>query len=78
MRSDELLILLRAQPFEPFALHLSDGARYEIHHPDQLLLTQRSAHVGITNGGEDRVAQRIVICDLMHVTRTVPLETSSK
>ena len=76
MRSAELHRLLRKQPLEPFALHVSDGARYEIHYPDQVLLTERSAHVGVVNGGWDKVADEVVTCSLVQVTRAVPLGRS--
>lgn len=73
MRVEELQKALRRSPFEPFSLHMSDGSRCDVHHPDQVLLTQRAAYVGIGNGNGERVFQDTVICDLAHVTRLSPL-----
>jgi hypothetical protein len=50
-----------------------DGAKYDVLHPDQVLLTPRAAYVGIGNGDGERVFQDTVICDLVHVTRLAPL-----
>jgi hypothetical protein len=72
MRPAEVLKLLRRAPFEPFAIFLSDGSRYEVRHPDQVILTPRAIYVGIAGNGRSTVAQDVVICDLVHVTRLVP------
>lgn len=73
MRLEELANRLRQSPFEPFELCMSDGASYPITHPDQVLVTPRTVHVGIRNGARAPVVQEIVICDLGHVTRLTPL-----
>jgi hypothetical protein len=54
MRPEDLLELLRAKPFEPFRLHLSDGAAYEIRHRD-FAIVQRSK-ITIALPGTDQTA----------------------
>ena len=71
MRPDDLLELVRAQPFEPFRVHLSDGAAYDIRHPD-MVIVQRSKIIVSVPGpdGPDRPAERTVNCALIHISRT--------
>lgn len=38
MVSEEIRILLKARPFIPFRLHISDQAMHEVIHPDWALL----------------------------------------
>lgn len=48
MAPTELCDSLTQQLFEPFRLVLSDGATYDIRHPDLLWIGQRAAYVGLT------------------------------
>jgi hypothetical protein len=47
MTSDKLKDVMRAQPFRPFVLHLADGRRINVSHPESISLsgTGRTAHV---------------------------------
>lgn len=74
MRIEELQRLLRRRPFQPFGLHMSDGSMYPVRHPDQVILTPRAAYVGVDVDPEAPLAQDVVICDLIHVTRLAPLD----
>jgi hypothetical protein len=38
MRAEDLLELLRARPFKPFRLYVTDGRTYDVRHPDQALV----------------------------------------
>jgi hypothetical protein len=72
MSASELRDLLRRAPFEPFRIHISDGASYEVRHPEMALLTQRELYVALPpRHGE--VPRRAVICDLLHITRIEPI-----
>ena len=52
MTVDDLRSLLRAQPFSPFTIHLSDGRSFEIHHPDYLIVPpERSVIVFVFQKG---------------------------
>ncbi|MCP4249858.1 MAG: hypothetical protein GY778_22680 [bacterium] len=62
------------RPFEPFRLFMSDGSSYPVRHPDQVIVTARAAYVGLRVNGKSQVAQDVVICDLMHVSRLGPLD----
>ena len=71
MRPEDILQLLRAQPFEPFRIYLSDGATCEIRHPELAIVGRSVAVVGIPGPeGPDGPVERTVNCSLMHITRT--------
>ncbi len=42
----DVLSFLRAQPFVPFRIHMSDGRTFDIRHPDQALLARTRLVVG--------------------------------
>jgi hypothetical protein len=68
--------LLRAQPFRPFRIVMSSGERYEVKHPEVVLLTRTDILVGVDET-RDGVPARFKICSLLHVTAIEPLEASS-
>lgn len=79
MRPDDLLELIRAQPFEPFRIHLSDGAAYDIRHPDQIITQRSKVIVGVPGrDAPDGPAEHTVHCALMHITRTEQLNGARK
>lgn len=77
MVPEELRDALRQQPFEPFRLVMTDGAGYEIRHPDLLWIGQWSAMVGLTGDPGKTFYERSVKVDLSHVIRLEPLASSS-
>jgi len=66
--------LLKRQPFEPFVVEMSDGSSYHVLHPDQVLLAARAIYVGLPPDDNYQVAKDVAICDLLHITRLVPLK----
>lgn len=73
MSADELRDVLRRQPFEPFRLVMTDGAGFEVRHPDLLWVGRRSAMVGLTGDPGQTLYERAVKVDLLHVIRLEPL-----
>lgn len=76
MTPEELRDTLRQQPFEPFRLVTTDGARFEIRHPDLLWVGQRTAYVGLTGQPGQTFFERAVKVDLFHIVRTEPAEVA--
>ena len=71
MRPEDILELLRATPFEPFRVYLSDGAVYEVRHPDMAIAQRSKVTIAVPGPeGPDGPAERTVNCSLMHITRT--------
>jgi hypothetical protein len=60
--------LLVATPVHPFRIHLSDGAEQEVTHPDQVILTPFTLHVGIGQR-EGRAVDRVVRFAISHIAR---------
>jgi len=77
MSADELRDSLRQKLFEPFRIVLSDGATYDVRHPDLLWVGQRSAYVGLTGQPGQTLFERAVKLDLLHVTQIVPLDAAA-
>jgi hypothetical protein len=77
MAPEELREVLRAQPFAPFRIVMTDGASFDIRHPDLLWVGKRSAHVGLTKQPGRTFYERAIQIDLLHVIRVEPLETTT-
>ena len=75
----EIRQLLDVKPFEPFGIYMSDGSAYPVKHPDQVILTLRAAYVGISgSNGQRLIAQQVVICSLVHITRLGPVPRAAR
>ena len=53
MAPEELRDVLRHSPFEPFRIVMTDGAAYDIRHPDLFWIGRRIAMVGLTGHPAD-------------------------
>lgn len=72
-----MMELLRAKPFKGLTLYVSDGAQFEVKHPDLAIVTHSTLVLGIPGPrGTDEPAQRVVHVSLMHITRVEPIETA--
>ncbi len=66
----DLQALLRARPFVPFRLHLSDGGSVEVRHQEFVTAGRRYAVVGLPDAdGPDNLFDRHAVVWYMHVTR---------
>jgi len=70
MNADALRELVRRQPFEPLAIHLSSGEVHEVRHPECIAIGK--TRVAITDPARDSV----VVCNLLHVTSVEFLQTT--
>jgi hypothetical protein len=67
---------LRQQPFEPFRIFVSDGASYDVCHPEMMLVSRRKIIIALPKPGEE-VARTVVYCDPLHITRIEPINGSN-
>jgi hypothetical protein len=67
MRPDDLLELVRRQPFAPFRIHVTGGVTYDVRHPDQIIVLRSRAVLAA--GGDDSIAERLEHVALVHVVR---------
>jgi len=48
MTQEDIQEVARRQPFEPFRVHLTTGLKYDVVHPDLIMIGQRSVIIGMT------------------------------
>ena len=78
MIPQDILDLIREEPFEPFTIFMSDGTRYDVFHPAFVLVDQSKITLGLpTDKSPDRPAERTVRLALFHVTRIEPIKKAS-
>jgi len=65
---------LRQQPFRPFRFYLADGTSYDVRHPELVLLGRRSLVLGLANDPLQKLYDRTVDVDLLHIGRMEHLE----
>ena len=75
MHARELLVIQREQPFAPIRVHASDGAAYEIRHPEMMLVTASMVFIAL-GGKNGDVPESWVRCDPMHITRIDPIQAT--
>jgi hypothetical protein len=79
MRPDDILELLRVQPFQPFRLRLTDGMVYEIRHPEMIKVGRSKAWVFFHESDDPlRLLLRSEAISLLHITRLEPMDTPAK
>ena len=66
MSPQDVLEILRAQPFEPFELQLSTGERFEVHHPENLLVGRTKCYLPVL---QDGIVERMVHMALVHIVK---------
>ncbi len=69
MSPNEILVDLRRQPFEQFRLVMTDGATYEVRHPDQCLVLATAVIVGLESRPEQGWFERYEKLDCRHISR---------
>jgi len=75
MRPDDVLRLLRARPFQPFRISLSDGSQYDVRHPEMAIVSRSTVMLGVPGPrGLDGPVQDVVHCALVHITQLKPLD----
>jgi len=75
MRPNDLLELVRRQPFAPFRVHITGGKTYEVRHPDQMIVLRSRAALAV--GGENGVGDRLEHVALLHFVRVEELAEST-
>ena len=65
-------------PFQSFRLFLTDGAVYDVRHPEMILLGKRSMVLGLSKDPNQPLYERTVDIDLLHIVRLENLEVAAK
>lgn len=70
MRPDDLRSLLNRQPFCPFRVFLSDGAIYDITHPEVARVVHMSLRIALRPGSVlDPPLERVAFVSVIHISR---------
>ena len=64
----QLRTQMRATPFKPFRVHLSDGGRYDVLNHDAAFVEAQTFDIGL-HPNADGFAEDIVRCSILHITR---------
>jgi hypothetical protein len=68
MDSETIHRLLKAQPFQPFRLHLSNGRTHDVRHPELALIGKRDMVLGNPLPDSDLpIYENFEIISLLHV-----------
>lgn len=73
MRAEAIREALTTHPFRPFRLYVSDGASYDVHHPDFCLVGVHDVFVGFPGREESAGFEHFTLIALTHVTRLEPI-----
>jgi hypothetical protein len=63
---EDLCRALNAQPFQPFRIHMNGGRSFEVRHPEMVLLSRSTVHVGLPP--DDEVAEHIEMLHARNIT----------
>ena len=77
MRAGEIRAHLRKEPFRPIRIYISDGASYDVRHPELVLVTRTEVVIAF-DAGEDDIPERSAYCDPVHITRIEPLDSDKR
>lgn len=77
MRPTQVREHLRARPFQPIRIHVSDGSSYEIRHSEMAFVTASQVMIALEMS-EEELPDRVVFCDPVHVTRIEPIDGVGK
>lgn len=78
MPLEDLLDWLKAKPFVPFKVTLSNGTGYEIHQPSQMLPGRQSVLIGFPNPTDPWVYDKHVTVGLIHINNIEPLPAAAQ
>jgi hypothetical protein len=77
-RPDEIQMRLRERPFRPVRLIVSEGLRYDILHPDLVLVGQRDLTIGFPSPSNPRIYDRLIRVAIVHLVGMEDLPTGSE
>jgi hypothetical protein len=79
MSPEELLLVLRERPFQPFRIRLTDGRKVDVPHPEMVLPGRRSITIGLPASGDpEPLYDRKITVDLIHIVSLEPIQPSAK
>ena len=77
MRAEEIRKHVRMQPFRPIRVYVSDGASYDVRHPELMPVTRTEIEIGLDAGNGD-LPEQMVYCDPVRITRIELLDGNTR
>ncbi len=77
MPANELLQMLRAQPFVPFLMHISGDRVHQIRHPEMVIVMAAAAIVAFPDPTNQGMANGWEVVDLRHIIRLEPIRSQA-
>ena len=72
MRPDDIRAHLRREPFQPIRVYISDGSKYDVRHPELMLVTRTEVVIAL-DPGDDQIPEHKIFCDPVHITQIEPV-----
>ena len=66
-RAEDIQARLRERPYRPVRLVASEGLRYDIYHPDLVLVGQRDVTIGFPGAENPTIYDRVVRVAIVHL-----------
>jgi hypothetical protein len=76
-RAEDIQARLREKPFRPLRVIASEGLRYDIHHPDLVLVGQRDLLIGFPSPDNASIYDQLVRLAIVHVVALEDLPAST-
>jgi hypothetical protein len=76
-RAEDIQARLREKPFRPMRLIASEGLRYDISHPDLVLVGQRDLTIGFPSPDNPTIYDRVVRVAIVLLVGLEDLPTSA-
>lgn len=75
MKADDLIELLEERPFVPLVLHMSNGRRHEVRHPEMAIVGEDIVALGVPTEGSE--FPRISLVPLAHINEVEQASSGS-
>jgi hypothetical protein len=72
----DILDLQRRAPFQPFSIHMSDGRKVDVHHPEMMLVYRNSVVVAEKDPDENEIPESGERLSILHIARLSGVEVS--
>jgi hypothetical protein len=77
MKAETIKELLDKRPFKPLRIHMSDRSKFEIKHPEFIIVLRDRLIIGFPETRGTGIADHVEHCSLLHVTRVEELDRKS-
>lgn len=74
MKAETIKELLDQRPFQPLRIHRSDRSRFDLKHPEFIIVLRDRPIIGFPENRGTGIADRVEHCSLLHVTRVEELD----